>query len=114
MGDRPVDLDGALLYGGVRFAFADGRFMLLEPGDVIVIVKNIEAFETRYDTSAMRLAGEYSGSLSNDGEEIILKNALGDRILRFTFADSWHPTTDGGGHSLVVVDAASDPAKWNT
>ncbi len=112
IGDRPLDLDGVRLAGGVRFSFEDGEVRDLGSGDIVLVVKDIEAFEALYGTRGMKVAGEYSGNLSNRGEEIILEGTFGERILRFTFADSWHPTTDGGGASLVVVRADGDPATW--
>ena len=112
VGDRPLDLDGVRLAGGVRFSFEDGAVNRLDSRDVVLVVKDIEAIDARYDTRGMKIAGEYFGNLSNRGEEIILEGNLGERILQFTFADSWQPETDGGGRSLVVVDAAGDPGAW--
>ena len=111
--DQRIDLDGARLAGGLRFAFEDGDVRSLGPGDIVLVVKNAEAFAALYDTRGMNIAGEYAGSLSNRGEEIILEGRVGERILQFTFIDSWYPATDGDGRSLVIVDAAGDPDTWD-
>ena len=56
------------------------------------------------------VAGEYSSSLSNGGEEIELQDALGETIHAFSYADSWHGTTDGKGYSLTVKNPKATDA----
>jgi len=64
------------------------------------------------------VAGAYTGSaLENNGERITLVDADGAVIQDFTYddtGDGWHPTTDGGGFSLVVVNELSDPDGWSS
>jgi len=74
---------------------------------------NLAAFQSIYRTST-NVAGEYSGSLSNGGENIIPKLPwpLEAAILRFEYSDRWYPTTDGGGNSLMIYDPAAHPATW--
>jgi len=110
--DRPLDLGGIRLTGGVRFSFADATAGALAPGGVVVVVNDLPAFGSRYDVNEIIVAGEFAGNLSNGGEEIILEGVLGERISRFTFEDSWHPEADGGGYSLVVNNATGDPTAW--
>ena len=43
----------------------------------VVLVRNQQAFATRYETDGMPIAGEFSGRLSNAGERIVLTGALG-------------------------------------
>ena len=56
------------------------------------------------------MAGQYSGSLSNGGEQIRLCDALGRIIADFTYDDKWYPLTDGQGYSLTVLDVNADPS----
>ena len=91
---------------GITFTFGD---LTLAPGERIVVVENIEAFELRYGTTA-NVAGQYSGALSNGGETITLLDATGQTIQQFAYDDvAPFPTSpDGGGASLIVVDTEGD------
>jgi len=86
----------------------------IAPGERVVIVSNQPAFEFRYGTTA-RVAGAYSGNLSNSGEMIDLEDATNSTIQKFVYADgvgvgeeAWPTAPDGGGPSLVVVDTEGD------
>ena len=57
--------------------------------------------------------GEYQGKLSNGGERIELKDAVGSVIQSFEYDDDWYSLTDGQGHSLVVRDPGADPNEWS-
>ena len=91
---------------GITFTFSD---LTLAPGERVVVVQNLDAFELRYGTTA-NVAGEYSGKLSNGGETITLRDATGQTIQQFAYDDAapWPTSTDGGGSSLTVVDTAGD------
>ncbi|MHC4331441.1 MAG: lamin tail domain-containing protein, partial [Planctomycetota bacterium] len=106
-----LDLNGIRLGEGIDFTFSD---MTLEPRRYVVVVDNLAAFRSTY-SKGINIAGEYSGSLSNGGEEIVLKLPwpLEAAILRFEYSDTWHPTTDGGGSSLVIDDPLVHPATWS-
>ncbi len=102
------NLDGFEIASGIRFAFSDAA---LAPGERAVIVRDRAGFEARYGVDSVRILGEYDGGLSNDRDEIQLLDDAGRVLLSFTYNDEWHPTTDGDGHSLVLVnpDARGDP-----
>ena len=97
---------------GVDFEFPS---LELYGGQRAVVVKDQAAFAARYDTNDIIVVeGEYSGSLSNSGEEIDLKDALGGEIGDFDYKDGWYPITDGPGFSLTIRDArSSDPNDWD-
>ncbi len=84
----------------------------LDPGERIMVVKNQDAFESRYGTE-FRIAGEYTGSLANSGEHLLLTSSWGAPILDFTYRDGWYPLTDGEGFSLVFNDPTAMSAAWN-
>ena len=100
-----VDLDNALA------RFQSLAPVLLSPGECIVVVHNLAAFISRYGTG-IRVAGEFSGSLANEGEELTLLGPLGEPILDFSYSPAWYPITDGGGFSLVAVDPTAPPGAW--
>jgi hypothetical protein len=76
------------------------------------VVKDLDAFEAYYG-SGHRIAGQYSGRLSNAGERIELLDAAGRTIHDFEFKDGWYECTDGEGYSLVVIDpTGADLDHW--
>lgn len=85
--------------------------LLLNPGESIVVVHNLAAFTSRYGTG-IRIAGEFTGSLSNEGERLTLLGSLGEPVLDFSYNPSWYPITDGSGFSLVAADPTAPPANW--
>ncbi len=102
---------------GIAFSFGD---MLLAPGERVVVASDLAAFGVRYP-NVPNVVGEFTGQLDNGGERISLTDSLGITIQEFTYDDDgpgWHPSTDGIGYSLVVIDATrpvenwDDPAAW--
>lgn len=91
---------------GIEFVF-DAQ--TLAPGEHVLVVKDLAAFESRYGVG-LNVAGEYSGRLANGGEQITLRDAEGGLIVSFQYDDSdpWHDRSDGDGSSLEVVDVAGD------
>jgi hypothetical protein len=106
-----LDLNGVRLTAGIGFVFPA---MTLEAGEYIVVASDLAAFRSAYG-AGVNIAGEYSGNLSNGGEQIVLKlpSPLEAAILRFEYSDRWHPATDGGGSSLVIYDPLAHPATWS-
>jgi hypothetical protein len=104
-----LSLKGIRFTDGVQFIFADRT---LHPGQRLVLVRDLEAFEARYgpETSDTDIvAGVYQGQLSNSGERVTVVSAFGEVLLDFEYDDAWHPETDGPGHSLVVENEDADP-----
>ncbi|MBN2592351.1 MAG: lamin tail domain-containing protein [Sedimentisphaerales bacterium] len=108
VGQTALNLAGVRLSDGIDFTFGQ---MLLNPGQYVVVVRNLTAFRSAYGTGA-NVAGEYSGNLSNGGERIILSLPLplDVAILRFDYSDTWYPATDGDGSSLAIGDLLTHPA----
>lgn len=100
----PLDISGYILSGGINFEFASGQIDTLAPGEHIVIVKNLEAFASRYDTNSITIAGTYSGLLANSGDNLELEYFGTQRFnIDYNDARGWPLATDGGGHSLVPL-----------
>lgn len=110
IGNTDIHLKGVRLTGGVNFVFPD---MTLTVGQYTLVIAQQAAFEARYGTD-LNVAGVYTGKLDNGGEQLILKLAhpLDAAILRFDYKDGWYPLTDGGGHSLVIINPAIPAADW--
>jgi hypothetical protein len=109
--DVTLDLTGVRFTKGIEFTFGQ---MQLAPGEFVVVAGDLASFRLRYG-SGVRVAGQYSGSLSNNGEDIVLTLVLPleAAITRFGYSDRWYPTTDGGGESLAIVDPMADATAWS-
>ena len=73
------------------------------------------AFQARYGTGH-NILGQWSGGLSNSGETIELRDALGGLMMAvsYTDVDPWSEAADGDGPTLELIDPAggSEAANW--
>ncbi len=109
IGDENLDLSSVSFVNGITFDFGNGNITSLGPGEFVLVVKDRAAFISRYGTDlSNRIAGEYSGKLSNNGENITLEDFWNSTIVQFEYNDGrgWPLSPDGGGHSLVPLDSA--------
>ena len=102
IGMDPLDLSGIRIIGGVEYTFDQFR---LEPGQYILLVKDVGVFEKTYGTG-LPVLGQYSGRLDNAGELIAIVDRFGQDILSVYYDSRWYPQTDGQGYSLVAADPA--------
>ncbi|UCD27481.1 MAG: lamin tail domain-containing protein, partial [Planctomycetota bacterium] len=100
IGTSTLNLNLVKFTEGIDFTFP---VMVLDPGEHVVVVKNQSAFQAQYGTS-INTAGQYTGSLANDGERIKLEDAIGRTILDFEYKDGWRSITDGDGFSLTITN----------
>jgi hypothetical protein len=112
----PVDVSGVEIAGAVEFTFPAG--IVLAPGESIVVVKDAALFDARYRSPAspwyhagIRVAGAWSGSLSNGGETITVLAADHSPVYTFAYSDSgaWPGRADGKGSSLELENPALAP-----
>ncbi len=123
VGDRPLNLGGYELNGGITFRFGQ---QFLNPGERIVAVRDVKDFRSRYGNS-VRVAlgddgdggdqGEFGGKLSNDGETLQLHDPVGALVQAVTYFDrgEWPRRADGEGSSIEMPDPladANDPKNW--
>ena len=111
-GTSAIDLTGVRFESGINFTFPDNT--ILAAGKYLLLVRDREAFEARYGASDVQTY-EYTGRLSNDGEQLsVIDNGL-DKIFDFTYNDQipWPKVADGGGPSLILVGQdLNDPSSW--
>jgi len=112
IGAESIDLRDVSFTDGIEFDFRDGAVTTLDSGEFVVLVRDLAVFSSRHDVETILVAGEYRGALSNAGERIALRVGANTTILDFEFDDAWYPTTDGLGHSLVIIDPEEDPNRW--
>ena len=103
IGPAALNLVGVRLTNGVQFAFAGSAVTVLQPGASALVVRDAAAFTARFGTLP-NIAGQFSGALDSNGENLRLEDAAGEKILEFEYNNSWYPVTDGLGFSLVIRD----------
>jgi hypothetical protein len=117
-GTEAADLTGVQItdFSTGGYTFTGGT---LAAGARIVVVKSQAAFALAYPGVGTVAAGEFSGSLSNEGEVVSLRGPGPANVLiqSFTFGDSnisgWPASPDGSGYSLVYdgpLDGNENPA----
>ncbi len=106
-----LDLTELRFTKGVDFDFVNGTITSLAPGEFVLVVRNLAAFELRY-SAALPVAGIYAPSkFSNTGEQVKLSFGAGSAIHDFTYDDRypWPTAPDGLGYALKLINPASAP-----
>ena len=103
---RSMDLTGLRLLGGIRARVSGGQLNLLGPGAVAVFVSRRDAFVDRYGAPS-GLVYEFRGALDNDRDQIVVETGSGDRLDAVSYDDSWYPSTDGLGFSIIFREGAA-------
>ena len=104
-----VNLTNWVLTDAVAFTFPSDT--LMQPGDYIIVARNAAEATSFYGVTPV---GEYTGTLSNGGDSILLQD---DGIPRqvidsVVYGDKlpWPTEADGGGVSLELLDPNSSNA----
>ena len=122
IGSGPVPMQGWTFSSGVNFEFPEVSIL---PGEYYVVAANPEKFVSVYG-AVDNLIGPWQGRLSNSGERIRIKDALGDEVDDVTYSDQgdwairvpeddsgvlrdesgwkWSTPTDGEGASLQLAN----------
>ena len=100
-----VDLTGWRLADGIEFLFPNGTS--LAGGGVLVVAKSPPAIKRTFGVDAL---GPWTGKLSNNGEEIELRDNNGGMIDRvdYRFGFPWPSATAGSGSSMELLNPALD------
>jgi hypothetical protein len=106
-----IDLTG-WCFDGVDFCFPAASS--IDAGGYLVIAKNAAAFQSKYGIAA---DGAFSGTLSNAGERLALRNAALVVVDEVNYADAppWPPIADGLGPDLERIVSSSNgdtPRNW--
>jgi hypothetical protein len=100
-----VDLGGIEFTEGIRYQFDN---TLVRPGGRVLLVGNLEAFQTRYGRD-LPVVGAYQDQdmnrLSNSGERLTLLDATRQEMVSLEWSDRspWPISADGHGYSLLPV-----------
>ena len=107
-----IDLDGVRITEGPSATFSFPVGISLLPGESVVVVHDTLTFQAAYPSvAAEKIAGEYTGKLSNSGERIVVIDSTGTPIadLNYGTSDPWPEWADGEGGSLVLINPANVP-----
>ncbi|MDD3276033.1 MAG: CotH kinase family protein [Kiritimatiellales bacterium] len=108
-GTSSIDLRGYELDGGIEFSFAGSAVESLPAGAFVVVVEDLAAFSSLYNTNGMYIAGEYSGKLADSGDNIRLEfYKLQVFDIAYSDARGWPDAADGGGSSLIPLNDRID------
>lgn len=109
-----ISLEGITFIDGITFTGFDNTLpasaRVLASGERVLLVNNLAAFNLRHP--GLNVAGEYSGSLRNEGEQIVLMDGGGTVIRDFIYDDEmpWPASAgDGTGFSLVLNNPLVNP-----
>jgi hypothetical protein len=107
-GAAVLDLSLMQFTRGVTFTFPIG--VRLDPGAFCVLGHDAAALEAKHP--GLTVQGVFTGQLDNSGETLQLVSGSGATVSLFAFNDdaSWPALPDGGGPSLTLRAAGSDPA----
>ncbi len=109
-GTETVDLSGWSFTEGIDFLFPRGT--VIPGGGYLVVCRNEIFLRQFYAMGADILTtGNYApSSLSNAGEEIVLRDAAGETADRVNYGDQtpWPTSPDGQGASLELIHPLAD------
>ena len=101
-----IDLTG-VYFGGLGLTYQFPPESFLSSGSVLFLANDSDSFVQRYGFEPF---GEFSRSLSNDGEDLILRDAYGNIIDQVIYNDvlPWPEDADGEGSFLKLVSLSLD------
>lgn len=112
-GEEAVDLGGWQLVDAVSWQFPEGT--VLAPGGFLVVARDADALRALWPE--VTIVGDFDGKLANDGERILLRDAVGNPVdgVRYGSGGRWPEAADGGGSTLELRDPWADnaaPEAW--
>ncbi len=111
-GESSVNLSNLELDSAIHYIFPVNT--LLPPQRFYVIASKPESF---FDFHGMLPSGNFSGNLSNAGEEILLSDKDKNHLFNFVYDDGspWPQSADGDGYSLAfdVAGGSTDPGDFS-
>ena len=106
-GPGTLDISGVSLTEGPSTPFVFPANTFLGSGQRLLLVQDATAFIAAYpNVNPALIAGDYSGKLSNGGENVRLEESGGTVIAEVSYNDTdpWYFGTDGDGQTLQLVD----------
>jgi len=115
-GTASINLSGARFDDGQPFSLFTFGNINVPAGGYVVATNNTTNFQALYGNNAV-VAGQWTGSLNNSGEAIVLRDADGNKIHDFTYLPTppWPTAANGQGPSLEVINVEgnyNDGLNW--
>ncbi|HKX61619.1 MAG TPA: lamin tail domain-containing protein, partial [Verrucomicrobiae bacterium] len=103
--DAAVDVSNWRVRGGVDYFLPFGTS--IPARGYLVVAENPATVQSRFGVAAL---GPWSGGLNNEGEELTLRNAVGDEVDRVDFRSEfpWPIAANGDGPSMQLVHPSLD------
>ncbi len=100
-----VDMSGWRFDSGVQYVFPNGT--TIAPGAYLVVAGNPATIAALYGVTAL---GPWTGGLDSMGEEVVLRDTLGNKVdgVNFGITSPWPATPNGDGPTLELVHTALD------
>jgi hypothetical protein len=100
----PLDISG-WSFSGITYVFPAGTQIAAD--GYIVVCENPSALSIKFGVAAL---GPFGGSLSNEGERIVLSNAAGETIDEVDYDSDfpWPIAADGEGASMELLNPSLD------
>ena len=111
IGSSQINLLGTRFTRGVSSLTGPESRPSIAPGEVLLIVADVAAFEARYGPG-LPIAGTFADTqLSNSGEGLTIADFQGAPIKSFSYNDTapWPIAADGAGPSLELISPGTDP-----
>jgi hypothetical protein len=104
-GTETVTLTG-VYFSGTGFVYQFPVYSEILPNSTKILAGNFEIFTTKYGFQPF---GQFTRSLSNAGEKLVLADGFGNVIDSVSYSDDapW-PDADGNGYYLELADPLSD------
>jgi hypothetical protein len=101
-----VNLSGWKLGGGISYVFPAST--TIPAGGYLVVARDAALLALKYP--ALTMAGDYSGTLGNSGDLIVLEDPVGNPADEVRYHDSgkWDGAADAGGSSLELIAPDAD------
>jgi|TARA_B110000881_G_scaffold185967_1_gene174472 hypothetical protein len=103
IGPDNLDLAGIQFTDGVETMLSGS----LAPGEYGLVVSNPANFD------GLKIVGEFIGALNNGGEQVTLRDSVGENILSFDYEGDWFIATRNGGYSLDLLEVSADWTTWD-
>jgi hypothetical protein len=104
-GTETVNLTG-VYFSGTGFVYQFPVYSEIFPNSTKILAGNFETFTAKYGVQPF---GQFTRSLSNGGEKLVLADGFGNVIDSVNYSDDapW-PNADGNGYYLELTDPLSD------
>ncbi|MBN1518093.1 lamin tail domain-containing protein [Candidatus Sumerlaeota bacterium] len=99
-GAEAIDLSDWYFSNGVDYTFPSGAMLL--PGSYAVVAQDPDELLAQFGVSSY---GPFTGKLSNDGEQVMLRDAAGFKRDEVTYQGNfpWPCGSHGGGQSMELI-----------